>query len=105
MTAPGTHPDSAAILAALRLGPRPGLFVDPGLDETGHLVVLEEPAGPEDLGAHTVIGLAILGEAGWRLGCIACEQGIEEADPGMCGQCREAAGSAEQQYLAGQRLD
>ncbi len=83
------HPDSAAILAALPLRPRPGLCVDPGQDETGHLVVLDRADDPEE--GDGIIGLAILGEDGWYLGCITCEQEIEEADSGMCRSCRQDA--------------
>jgi len=84
------HPDSDAILAALPLRQRPALYIDAGTDETGHLLILEASADPED-GSEGIIGLAVKDGDGWYLGCITCKQEIEEADSGMCRPCREDA--------------
>ena len=86
------HPDSAGIIAALPLRPRPGLYIDQAPDETGHLLVLEEPADP-------IIGLAIRGEDGWYLGCIECCGEIEEADSGMCRPCRADLAYEDEMYV------
>jgi hypothetical protein len=72
----------AAIIAALQLRPRPGLYIDRD-KRRGQLLVMEEPSDPEDGGA--IIGLAVPdGLGGWYLGCITCHGGIKEADAGMC---------------------
>lgn len=57
-----TTEDNAQILASLPLRPRPALCIDPGQDETGHLLVLERPEDPED--GDAIIGLAIHGDDG-----------------------------------------
>ena len=103
MTSTDVHPQSAEIIAALRLRPRPGLHVDSGTDETGHLVILEESADPLDAGvADAIVGLAIREEDGWYLGCTECQAEIEEADGGMCRPCREDLAFQEQQILDAQ---
>ena len=84
------HPDSADILAALPLRQRPGLYVEAATDESGHLLILEASTDPED-DSEGIIGLAVKGDDGWYLGCITCKQEIEEADSGMCRDCREDA--------------
>jgi len=93
---PVAHPDSAQILAALPLRPRPGLYIDLAPDETGHLLVLERTGDPEE--GDGITGLAIRGEDGWYLGCIGCRAEIGEADSGMCRPCRLDAEWQELQY-------
>lgn len=96
MTGPGDdiHPHSATILAALGLRARAGLRVSAGIDETGHLVVLETVPAPD--GGDVVVGLAIKSGRGWRLGCISCQAHVTEADGGTCLPCRirDAGGAA-----------
>jgi hypothetical protein len=95
MPVPGTTTDTTAavatashaeILTALPLRPRPALCIDPGRDETGHLLVLEKAGDPDE--GDGIIGLAIRDECGWYLACIVCCGEIEEADSGMCRACR-----------------
>jgi hypothetical protein len=92
--------EDAAIIAALPLRARPGLYLDRD-DARDDLLVLEDPSGPEDAGA--IIGLALPdGPGGWYLGCITCRDEIEEADAGMCRPCREDEAWRDQQYQASQ---
>lgn len=92
--------EDAAIIAALRLRPRPGLYIDHD-SRREQLLVLEEPSDPEDGGA--IIGLALPdGAGGWYLGCITCQGDIEEADAGMCLPCREDAAWRDEQQRASQ---
>jgi len=90
MTTSAIHPDSAVVVAALPLRPRPGLYIDPALDRDGCFVVLEaaESAGDSDAG-DAIIGLAVPQGDSYYLGCITCHGGIEEAEGGMCPPCRE----------------
>jgi hypothetical protein len=89
--------EDAAIIAALPLRPRPGLYLDRD-DPRDDLLVLEDPAGPDD--AETIIGLAVLdGPGGWYLGCITCRDQIDEADAGMCRPCREDKARQEEREL------
>jgi hypothetical protein len=86
--------EDAAIIAALSLGPRPGLYLDRD-GPRDDLLVLEDPAGPDDAGA--IIGLAVPDpRGGWYLGCITCGDEIDEADAGMCRPCREDKARQEQ---------
>jgi hypothetical protein len=95
------HPESAAILAALPLHPRPGLYVAAEPDAKGSLTVLE--CAPDDGAGDAICGLAVRDEDavedGWYLGCITCRAEIEEADAGMCRLCREDATWQEQQRV------
>lgn len=96
-----THPDSASILAALPLRPRPELYVEDAIDESGHLLILES-ATPEALeegdDSEVIIGLAVHDENGWYLGCVTCKQEIAEEDSGMCAGCRSDAAFDQQFY-------
>ena len=90
MTPSEIHPDSAAIVAA------PCHSVSgPACTSTLHptetfFVVLEaaESAGDPEAG-DAIIGLAVHQGDSYYLGCITCHADIEEAEGGMCGQCRE----------------
>jgi hypothetical protein len=66
-------------------------------------VVLDRADDPEE--GDGIIGLAILGEDGWYLGCITCEQEIEEADSGMCQPCRQDAAWRDEQDRASQEQE
>jgi len=91
-----------AIIGALQLRPRPGLYVDHD-DRRENLLVLEEPSDPEDSGADAIIGLALPdGRGSWYLSCITCHGEIEEADAGMCQPCREDAAWQDEQQRAAQ---
>jgi hypothetical protein len=92
--------EDAAIIAALPLRPRPGLYLDRD-DTRDDLLVLEDPTGPED--ADAIIGLAVPdGQGGFYLGCITCRGEIDEADAGMCQPCREDEAWRDQQHQTSQ---
>jgi hypothetical protein len=98
-SAAAAHPDSAAIVAALPLRPRAGLYIGPAPDTSGNLTVLERDEDPDDGSGESIVGLAIRGDDGWYLGCIGCRDGISEADGGMCRPCREDLARQDQMYL------
>ena len=98
------HEEDAAIIAALHLRPRPGLYIDRD-DINELLLVLEEGSGPQDDcgAAGAIVGLALSdGLGGWYLGCIRCHGEIEEPDGGMCRPCREDEAWQDQQCQASQ---
>ena len=83
--------NSAEILAALPIRPRPGLRIEPLAGSDCEFVVLEDSSDdPGDSGADAIVDLAVTGVlGGWYLGCITCNGEIAEADAGMCHGCRE----------------
>ncbi len=95
---PASPAHSAAILAALPLRPRPGLYLEPAQGRPGDLVVMERTEDPEE--GDAIIGLAVRGEDGWYLGCIGCRGEVEEADSGMCQPCRQDAAWQDEQDRA-----
>jgi hypothetical protein len=95
--------NEAAILAALPLRPRPGLYTEPAQGKVGTFLILEEPSDPEHQGADAIIGLAVPGIlGGWYLGCITCQAEINEADSGMCLPCRQDEAWHDEQRRASQ---
>jgi hypothetical protein len=105
MTMTTTHPQSAEIIAALPLRPRPALYVEATPDARAtfrSFLILETSDDPEDAGSASIIGLAVPDPAegsGWYLGCIGCRAEIAEADSGMCQGCRvDKAFEDEQRY-------
>src|ERR1700761_7730672 len=82
--APPAHPDSAAILAALPLRPRRGLYIAPQPDSKGALTILERPEDQGEETGEAIIGLAVHDETGWYLACTGCQAEIEGGEGGMC---------------------
>lgn len=89
MTAPATHPQQAAILAALQLRQQARLYVTPDPAAGGDPTVLGQRDDPDEGPVEWIVGLAIRDQDGWYLGCIDCRGEIGEADSGMCRPCRE----------------
>jgi hypothetical protein len=98
---PATHPQSAAILAALPLRQRPGLYIAAEPDSKGRLTILDRVQDPDDGPVESIVGLAIPdGRGGWYLACTDCDGEIDEADGGVCLPCRQDMAARAQDYLA-----
>lgn len=94
-------PDGKAILEALRRGNDSLWWISAMVthvelppDQDGCPVVVCNAAGlyeADGPGGGEVIGLAVLRDGGWHLGCIECCGPVSERDAGRCLFCRRRA--------------